>query len=335
MPVGVFIRDGGVRRPISRPLWLDNPEPNNKNYTRFDLIHRTVNSLLIDGNSFLMVLRGGNGEIVSVRLLDPRKVTILRAENGAPVYRVKTTAGSIDLTDNDIVHITLFGVGEDLRGLSPVEHHKVTIGLAKATTEYAAKFFEQGASVSGLVTVPNELTADQAETLRASFGRRHEGLKNMHKVAVLTGGADYKTLSFKPTDLAIVEHMNAGTQAIARLYGIPLHLLQIQGSNASYNSLEIVSREWLMLGLGSLVARLEAGLQRLIVGETTFIRFNTDAMLRPLTSERFAAYAVALNNGFMSLNEVRTLEDKAPLPQGGDEYWKPLNIGTVGKEPEA
>ena len=157
----------------------------------------------------------------------------------------------------------------------------------------------------------------------------------MHKVAVLTGGADYKTLSFKPTDLAIVEHMNAGTQAIARLYGIPLHLLQIQGSNASYNSLEIVSREWLMLGLGSLVSRLEAGLQRLIVGDTTFIRFNTDAMLRPLTSERFAAYAVALNNGFMSLNEVRTLEDKAPLPQGGDEYWKPLNIGTVGKEPEA
>lgn len=335
MPVGVFIRDRGVRRPVTRPLWLDVPVPANKNYTRFDLIHRTVSSLLIDGNAFLMMLRGETGDIVEVRLLDPRKVTVLRTETGAPVYRVKTTAGAVDLGDDDIVHITLFGMGEDLRGLSPVEHHKVTLGLAKATTEYAARFFEQGASVSGLVTVPGELTADQAEGLRASFGRRHEGLKNMHKVAVLTGGADFKTLSFKPSDLAIVEHMEAGTQAIARLYGVPLHLLQLPGANSSYNSLEIVSREWLMLGLGSLIARLEAGLQRMIVGDTTFIKFNVDSMLRPLTNERFAAYAIALNNGFLSLNEVRALEDRAPLPEGGDEFWKPLNIGTVGQDQPA
>ena len=334
MPVGVFLRERGVRRPVTRPNWLDNPVPNNPNYTRFDLMHRTVSSLLIDGNAFLMVLRNG-ADIVEVRLLDPRKVTILRAPDGSPLYRVKTTAGAIDLTADDCVHITLFGVGEDLRGLSPVEHHRTTLGLAKATTEYAARFFEQGASVSGLVTVPGELTADQADSLRASFGRRHEGLKNMHKVAVLTGGADFKTLSFKPSDLAIVEHMEAGTQAIARLYGVPLHLLQLPGGNSSYNSLEIVSREWLMLGLGSLIARLEAGLQRLIVGDTTFIKFNVDSMLRPLTKERFDAYAVALNNGFLSLNEVRTLEDRPPVGPEGDAFRQPLNIGTVGQEPQA
>ena len=334
MPVGVFIRDGGVRRPVTRPRWLDNPVPNNKNYTRFDLLHRTVSSLLIDGNAFLMILRDG-AEIVEVRLLDPRKVAVLRGENGAPIYRITTTSGKVDLTDEDIVHITLFGVGEDLRGISPVEHHKITLGLAKATTEYAAKFFEQGASVSGLVTVPGELTNDQAETLRASFGRRHEGLRNMHKIAVLTGGADFKPLTFKPSDLDIVANMEAGTQAIARLYGIPLHLLQLPGANSSYNSLEIVSREWLMLGLGSLIARLEAGLQRLIVGETTFIRFNVDSMMRPLTKERFDSYAVALNNGFLSLNEVRTLEDRPPVGPDGDAFRQPLNIGTVGEEPQA
>jgi HK97 family phage portal protein len=334
MPVGVFIRDGGVRRPVTRPRWLDNPVPNNKNYTRFDLLHRTVSSLLIDGNAFLMILRDG-AEIVEVRLLDPRKVTVLRADDGSPIYRITTTSGKVDLTDEDIVHITLFGVGEDLRGISPVEHHKVTLGLAKATMEYASRFFEQGASVSGLVTVPGELTNDQAETLRASFGRRHEGLRNMHKIAVLTGGADFKPLTFKPSDLDIVSNMEAGTQAIARLYGIPLHLLQLPGANSSYNSLEIVSREWLMLGLGSLIARIEAGLQRLIVGETTFIRFNVDSMMRPLTKERFDSYAVALNNGFLSLNEVRSLEDRPPVGPDGDAFRQPLNIGTVGEEPQA
>jgi hypothetical protein len=54
-----------------------------------------------------------------------------------------------------------------------------------------------------------------------------------------------------------------------------------------------------------------------------------------MTKERYDAYAVALNNGFLSLDEVRALEDRPPLPEGGDEFWKPLNIGTVGKEPEA
>lgn len=157
----------------------------------------------------------------------------------------------------------------------------------------------------------------------------------MHKVAVLTGGADFKTLSFKPSDLAIVEHMEAGTQAIARIYGVPLHLLQLPGGNSSYSSLEVISREWLTLGLGSLISRLEAGLQRLIIGDTTFIKFNVDSMLRPLTKERFDSYAVALNNGFLSLNEVRALEDRAPIGPEGDVFRQPLNIGTVGQEPQA
>jgi len=152
---------------------------------------------------------------------------------------------------------------------------------------------------------------------------------------VLTGGAEFKTMGFNPADLAIVENMEAGTQAVARIYGVPLHLLQLPGGNSSYNSLEIVSREWLMLGLGSLIARLEAGLQRLIVGDTTFIKFNVDSILRPLTKERFDAYAVALNNGFLSLNEVRTLEDRPPVGPDGDLFRQPLNIGTVGREPQA
>jgi phage portal protein BeeE len=98
---------------------------------------------------------------------------------------------------------------------------------------------------------------------------------------------------------------------------------------------EVISIEWLRLGLGPLIARIEAGLQRLIVGNTTFIKFNIDGLLRPTTKERMDSYAVALNSGILSLNEVRALEDRPPLPVGGDQFWKPLNIGTVGEEPGA
>jgi hypothetical protein len=95
---------------------------------------------------------------------------------------------------------------------------------------------------------------------------------------------------------------------------------------------EIVSIEWLRLGLGPLIARLEAAFQRLVIGQTTFVKFNLDGLLRPTTAERFNAYAVALNNGWISVNEIRQLEDRAPIGPEGDQFRIPLNIGIAGED---
>lgn len=331
LPWGAYIRDSGTRRPVPRPRWMDTPMPNNPNFTGFDLRHRIVTSLLLDGNAFLFTLRDDLGQVVEVRVLDPRKVEVGQHPDGTPIYRITTLEGASVHGPDDIVHMTLFAYGENLRGLSPVEHHRTTLGLASATQLFAAKFYEQGAAPSGIVKVPGELTQDQAQALRAAFGRNHEGVDRMHRVAVLSGGADFTSLSAKITDLAMIETMAWSVESIARLYGVPLHLLQYPGGNTSYASLEVVSAEWLRLGLGPLIARIESGLQRLIVGQTTFIKFNVDALLRPMTKERYDAYAVALNNGWLSLNEIRQLEDRAPIGPEGDTFRQPLNIGTVGE----
>ena len=332
LPWGAYIRDAGSRRPVQRPRWMDQPIPNNPNFTGFDFRHRIVTSLLLDGNTFLLTMRDATGDVVEVRVLDPRKVTIKTLPDGTPEYHIKTDQGTGVFGPDEIVHITLQGgVSEDLRGFSPVEHHRVTLGLASATQLYSAKFYEQGASPSGIIKVPGELTADQAEALRASFGRKHEGVDKMHRVAVLTGGADFTSMSAKITDLALVETMQWGVESIARIYGVPLHLLQYPGGNTSYSSVEVISIEWLRLGLGPLIARIEAALQRLVIGNTTFIKFNLDGLLRPTTKERYDSYAVALNNGWLSVNEIRQLEDRAPVGVGGDDFRQPLNIGVIGQ----
>jgi HK97 family phage portal protein len=274
------------------------------------------------------------GDVVETRVLDPQKVEIKMDENGVPLYTVSTKDGAFTVGPDKMVHIPLFATGDSLRGMSPVEHHRTTLGLASATQLFSAKFYENGAAPSAVIKVPGELTQDVADSLRASFSRRHEGVEKMHKVAVLTGGADFQQMSAKISDLQLVETMHWGVESIARIYGVPLHLLQYPGGNTSYSSVEVISIEWLRLGLGPLISRIEAGLQRLIVGQTTFIKFNLDGLLRPTTKERYDAYSVALNNGFLNLDEVRALEDRAPLPVGGNEFWKPLNIGTVGKEPQ-
>lgn len=330
LPWDTYIRIDGTRRPYRpRPRWMDFPIPNNPNFTGFDFKHRCVSSLLLDGNLFVLVLRDGQGNVVETRVLDPQKVEIKSGEMGEPIYHVKTTDGVTVLGPENIVHATLFATNENHRGLSPIEHHKVTLGLAAATQIFSAKFYENNASVGGVVKVPGELTADQAEALRSGFGRRHEGVTNAFKVAVLTGGADYQQLGAKVSDLQLIDTMHYSVEAIARLYGVPLHLLQVPGGNTSYASVELIGIEWLRLGLGPLIARLEAAFQRLVPGsEQTFLKFTLDGLLRATTQERYNAYATALNNGFLSVNEVRSLEDRSPV-DGGDKYWKPLNIGTL------
>jgi HK97 family phage portal protein len=311
------------------------PQPANPNFTGFDLKHRMVSSLLIDGNCFVLFIKGRNGDIVEMRVLDPHRVTI-KTVDGAPIYTVTGEDNvGVELTSDAILHIPLFATGSAMRAPSPVEQHRTTLGLASATQLYSAKFYEQGAAPSAVIRIPGELTQDQADSLRNSFSRRHSGVERMHQIAVLTGGADFQQMSMKISDMQLVETLHWGVESIARLMGVPLHLLQYPGGNTSYNSVEIVSIEWLRLGLGPLVARLEAGLQRLVPGaDQTFIKFTMDGLLRPTTKERMDAYQIQLQNGIRSLNEIRRLEDLADI-DGGDQHWKPLNIGVVGQEPSA
>jgi len=330
LPWDTYIRIDGTRRPYRpRPRWMDFPIPNNPNFTSFEFKHRVVSSLLLDGNAFILCLRDSSDNVIETRVLDPQKVEIRTGEMGEPLYYIETLEGAITLTTAD----PLFATGENHRGLSPIEHHKVTLGLASATQIFSAKFYENNASVGGLIKVPGELTQDQAEALRTGFGRRHGGVDKAWRVAVLTGGADYQQLGAKISDLQLVETMHYGVEAIARIYGIPLHMLQYPGGNTSYASVELLGIEWLRLGLGPMIARLEAAFQRIVPGaEQTFLKFTLDGLLRATTQERYNSYATALNNGFLNINEVRALEDRAPI-DGGNQYWKPLNIGVVGQEP--
>jgi len=148
LPWGAFIRSAGVRTPVNRPRWMDVPIPNNPNYTSFDFKHRLVSSLLLDGNAFILVLRSPDGVVVETRVLDPQKVECVRGEMGEPLYKITTQEGSSTLGADNIVHIPLFATGEHMRGMSPIEHHRVTLGLASATQLFGAKFYEQGATVS-------------------------------------------------------------------------------------------------------------------------------------------------------------------------------------------
>jgi len=330
LPVGAYVRVNGERRPYyPRPTWLDNPVPQNPNFTGFDLRHRIVTSLLTDGNAFLLTIRDARGEITEVHALDPRNVEVGLNPDRSPFYNILAGTGTSRLTADEIVHMTLFATGDDQRGLSPIQHHARTLGIAIAGEQFSEKFFSQGATVGGVVEVPGELTPEQAQEIREGFAGRHEGVAKAHRVAVLSGGAKFETLPIRVSELALIEQLGWTVEQVARIYAVPLALLSVSTPGAqSYASVEAQLSAWLRTGLSPLMIRIEAGLQRLVIGDTTFIRFNPDALLRPTTLERYQAHAVSISNGWASPNDVRKLEDVPPY-EGGDEYLRPLNLAPV------
>ncbi len=250
LPWDTYIRIDGTRRPYRpSPSWLTMPQPNNPNFTGFDLKHRMVSSLLIDGNLFVLFIKGRNGDIVEMRVLDPQKVTI-KSVDGAPIYTVTGDDNvGVELTSDAILHIPLFATGSALRAPSPVEQHRTTLGLASATQLYSAKFYEQGAAPSAVIKIPGELTQDQADSLRNSFSRRHEGIEKMHKIAVLTGGADFQQMSMKISDMQLVETLHWGVESIARLMGVPLTCSSTQAATARTTALRSSASNGCALGL--------------------------------------------------------------------------------------
>ncbi|WP_018253744.1 phage portal protein [Salinispora mooreana] len=145
LPVDVVRTVGKVREPVPGPAWLSQPNPFD---TAFDFWHKVMTSLLTDGNAFIRVFRGGNGRVIAVLPLDPRTVRIELTDDGSGVVYM---VGDLTVPSREVVHVKGFAAANSLRGLSPLENARQTIGAGLATEEYAARFFSQGATVSGIV----------------------------------------------------------------------------------------------------------------------------------------------------------------------------------------
>ncbi|MFE9962880.1 phage portal protein [Streptomyces sp. NPDC005525] len=328
LPVDTYRTTGNRRRPVTGPAWLDRPNP-------FMLWHdfttRVLVSMLLDGNAFLHVLKAPDGAVVGLVPIDPARVSIGLTEDGtAPVYRVDGEPYG----PRDILHIPgAFTRPGELRGLSPIEYARQAIGVAKATEEHGARFFSQGASVSGIIQAPGEVDKEKALMLKGMFSTAHSGLKNSHTVGILTGGATWQTVSVTPEQAQFLETRKFQKTEIANFFRVPPYMLDPTVTSSWGAGIEEQNRWFVDQTLGPWLIRLERYLSTLLPAGQ-YLKFNTDARLRSNTADRYNAYSVAVSNGFMSRDEVRALEDLEPLPNGqGSTFTQPLNLGPVGSAP--
>jgi HK97 family phage portal protein len=318
LPVDTFIRTDGARRPYRpRPTWVDQPDVDN---SRQAFWQQNIVSLMVSGNAYTRIFRDRQGEIVNLVVLDPDQVTVTRNAQGRKIF---SYAGEDKaLTSREIIHITDLLEPGSLKGISRVTRLSDALGVASALQQYAARFFGQGATTQGVIEFPGPLlTQEQATSLANSFDNRHKGFRKAHKTGVLSGGATYKSTSVDNDSAQFLESRRFAVEEVARLFNIPLSMMGIPGTQ-SYASVEQNAIQFVVHTLRPYIEKLEWSFSQLLPNNA-FLKFNVDGLLRGDFQTRIQGYSVASQAGFMSLNDIRRLEDLRPV-DGGDVYRVPL-----------
>ena len=332
LPLHLYRYKGnGKEKAIDHPLYsLLHDEPNPE-MTSFVFREALMCHLLLWGNAFAQVIRNGKGEVTALYPLLPSRMTVDRDERGQLFYRYQRggdeTAGgkkakpeTVILLPQDVLHIP--GLGFDgLVGYSPIAMSKNAIGLAMAAEEYGSKFFANGAAPAGVLETPT-LIKDVSK-LRDSWNEAYGGSRNAGKIAILEQGVTFKPISMSPQDSQLLETRKYQLDEIARIFRIPPHMIG-DLEKATFSNIEQQSLEYVKYTLGPWVCRWEQGLARALLSrdekQQYFIRFNVDGLLRGDYKSRMEGYAIGRQNGWMSANDIRELEnqDLIPAEAGGD-----------------
>ena len=242
---------------------------------------------------------------------------------------------SVKLKPSDVLHIP--GLGFDgLVGYSPMAMAKNAIGMAIACEEFGAKFFANGAAPSGVLEHPG--TIKDPSRVRDAWQSQFGGASNSGKVAVLEEGMKYTPISISPEQAQFLETRKFQINEIARIFRVPPHMVG-DLEKSSFSNIEQQSLEFVKYTLDPWIVRWEQSMMRVLLSvdekKEYFVKFNLEGLLRGDYQSRMNGYSIARQNGWMSANDIRELEnlDRIPAEQGGDLYLingSMLPLGSAG-----
>ena len=322
--------DGSKEKATDHPLYFILHDEPNPEMTSFVFRETLMTHLLLWGNAYAQIIRNGKGEVVALYPLMPNRMTVDRDEDGHLYYEYQTSqeeahtmnGSRVRLSPYDVLHIP--GLGFDgLVGYSPIAMAKNSIGMAIACEEYGAKFFANGATPGGILEHPG--VVKDPDRVRDSWNAAFGGSSNSNKVAVLEEGMKYTPISISPEQAQFLETRKFQIDEIARIFRIPPHMIG-DLEKSSFSNIEQQSLEFVKYTLDPWVCRWEQSMQRVLLTQDEkkeyFFKFNVDGLLRGDYQSRMNGYATGRQNGWMSANDIRELEnlDRIPSEDGGDLY---------------
>lgn len=319
LPLDTFQATGAGSQPYRpRPDYLNFNPPE---ISRITYLSQVMLSLLTDGNAFVATPRDELGVPITLLVLDPTQVQVVRNADNSISYLI----GKQSFGPMDIMHISGMMLPGAVRGVSPLTAARDVIDGGQRAQEYGKNFIANDAMPPGVITMPDDGSAEaqaKARRIAQTWQETHGGTGNAGKIGVLIGGAELKTIAISPADAEWLDSKRFSVSEIARFYGVPPHLIADASNSTSWGTgLAEQNDAFGTFSLRPWTERIEEAHSRLLTLEGlpfVSVRLNMDSLLRPSKKERYDAYAIGIDNQWLTPNAVLKEEGLPPVPWGDD-----------------
>ncbi len=329
LPLIIYERQKrGKRRAKEHYLYSILKDKPNDMMTSFEFREVTQSHRVLWGNAYSHIDYDGAGRVRELFPLRPDRMIKIEDAGNERSFWYQLPGGEVrKYPQSEIWHQR--GLGGDGRiGYSPIKLARQSIGLGMAAEEFGARFFGNDARPGGVLVHPGSLSPEAQDRMRESWASKHGGLDKSHKVAILEEGLTYQEIGIPPEDAQFIETRKFQIQEVARIYRIPPHMLA-DLERATFSNIEHQSIEFVMHTIRPWLVRWEQSISQNLMLEKDrkryYPEFLVEGLLRGDITSRYQAYATARQNGWMSANDIRELENMNPV-DGGDVYLVPLNM---------
>jgi HK97 family phage portal protein len=334
MPCFIYtdIAGGGKKMVKKHPMFKVLHERPNDLQTAYEFYQMQNAHVDLRGNSYCEIETSSRGVIGQLWPMHPDRVRVEQLSSGRLryIYDDPLTNNTRVLLQDEVFHV------RDWADTTAVGQSRITMGtdvfgVALAQQDYSGKYLKNDGAAGAFMTGLNfKSKADEDEYVK-QFQNSGTGDKR-HRVRMLPPGVDIKTLGVKPIDMQLLESKKSSAVEICTMLNILPHLIGVDtGKSATYASVEQFNLMHAQQCVLPIAVMWEQAIQRDLIDDDRFYaKFSLAALLRGDYATRTAGYAVAVEHGWLSPDDVRELEDMNPIAGGiGKQYFRPLNWTTL------
>jgi len=338
LPLHVYERtdDDGKQRATDHPLYPILHDMPNRMQTSFEWREMMTGHTALRGDSFSEIVSDNAGRVVEIIPLHPDRCRPF-VHNGEVVMEYLPEMGQRRILLADEI-LRLPGMSfNGINGMSPISAHRETIGKGLAANEYGGRFFGNNAVPKGALKVPAALDDEAALKLRESWNRRHRGVENSQQIAIFDAGLEWQEIGMSHEDAQYIETMKFNVEQIARIYRVPLVLLQSTEKATSWGTgIEQFMLAFVVHTIMPWSIRWEQRLNASLLSDVDrrkyFIAFDLKGLLRGDAAARKELYKALWGMGAINADEIRRAEDMNAIPNnGGSQYFVPMNMVPADK----
>jgi len=330
IPLNVYQADGETRlKALGHPVQKLLAETPNSLSSSFTFREAMASNLVLHGNAYAKIELNAAGRPVALYPLNPDKVEV-KVIDGEKVYVFDQNHTYLDYEMLHFVGLSFNG----LTGKSPLAVAREAVAIGLSAQEYGARFYSNGANTGGVITAPGRLNTEVIKRLKDSWNRANSGNSNAHGTAILEEGMKYEKIGLDPEAAQFLQSRKFQVNEIARIFRIPpSYLADLENSSTRANT-EQQAIQFVRDCITPYVRRMEVELNRKLFREdepNLYAYFTMEGLMRGDQKARYEAYATARQWGWLSVNDIRDLENLNPV-EGGDIYLQPLNMVKSGED---